>query len=284
MPLLFPTESEAANPIPIAAPPQLARTYHPRDPSESALVTLLRDHLDAFLDAADSDDPTWRLPAFVERELRAIIPCGDLNHGFVRLKCTACRGPRVVPFSCKGRLCPSCAGRRMNEQAAHLVDRVLPKIPYRQFRFEGSRFAAFAKRVLTLPGELARVVAFDAELASLVFGVFADEVARWQCAVARAAGIDRPEAGCVLEFAEQAQPWRGESNQKFSASRMALVFTRTPMRSCQRESSVKRPTRLASSRRARLRARHRASPCAFTACHLRPTTISEPSSWRSSSG
>jgi len=49
MPLLEPTESKAAIPIPIAAPPQLARTYHPRDPSESALVTLLRDYLDAFL-------------------------------------------------------------------------------------------------------------------------------------------------------------------------------------------------------------------------------------------
>jgi len=104
---------------------------------------------------------------------------------------------------------------------------------------------------------LARVVAFDTALASLVFGLFhsagsraearpsaefADEVARWQCAVARAAGIDRPEADCVLEFAEQAQPWRRESNQKFGTSRTALVFTRMPMRSCPRESSVKRPT------------------------------------------
>jgi len=34
----------------------------------------------------------------------------------------------------------------------------------------------------------------------------------------------------------------------------------------------------------RLRARHRASRCAFTVCHLRPTTTSKPSSWRSSSG
>ena len=75
----------------------------------------------------------------------------------------------------------------MNEQAAHLVDRVLPKAPYRQF-------------VLTLPGELARMVAFDTALATAVFGVFADEVARWQCAVASAAGIDRPEAGSVLEI------------------------------------------------------------------------------------
>jgi len=77
----------------------------------------------------------------------------------------------------------------MNEQAAHLVDRVLPKTPYRQF-------------VLTLPGELARIVAFDTALATAVFGAFADEVARWQSAVARAQGIERPEAeaGCVLEI------------------------------------------------------------------------------------
>lgn len=34
--------------------------------------------------------------------------------------------------SAKAR-CPSCAGRRMNEQAAHLVDRVLPHVPYRQW-------------------------------------------------------------------------------------------------------------------------------------------------------
>jgi len=155
MPLLAPTESEAA--VPMAATPPVARAYCARDPSESALVTLLRDHLDAFTAAADRDDPTWRLPAFVECQLRAIFRCGDLTYRFVRLECTACRGPRVVPYSCKGRLCPSCAGRRMSEQAAHRVDRVLPKTLYRQF-------------VLTLPGELACVVAFDTTLATAVSG------------------------------------------------------------------------------------------------------------------
>ncbi|MFT7581192.1 MAG: hypothetical protein ACI9MR_002866 [Myxococcota bacterium] len=39
----------------------------------------------------------------------------------------------------------------MNEQAYHLVDRVLPRAPYRQW-------------VLTLPWELARAVAFDTGL------------------------------------------------------------------------------------------------------------------------
>ena len=84
-------------------------------------------------------------------------------------------------------MCPSCAGRRMNEHAAHLVDRVLPHAPYRQW-------------VLTLPGELARVVAFDAELATAVFGVFADELARWQRERANDLGVADPQTGSLLEI------------------------------------------------------------------------------------
>jgi hypothetical protein len=75
----------------------------------------------------------------------------------------------------------------MNEQAAHLVDRVLPHVPYRQW-------------VLTLPGELARVVAFDADLATAVFGVFADELSRWQRERANDLGIADPQAGNLLEI------------------------------------------------------------------------------------
>ena len=40
----------------------------------------------------------------------------------------------VVAFSCKGRgVCPSCNGRRMAQTAAHLVDRVIPPVPVRQW-------------------------------------------------------------------------------------------------------------------------------------------------------
>ncbi len=85
----------------------------------------------------------------------------------------------------------------MNEQAAHLVDRVLPQAPYRQW-------------VLTLPGELARVVAFDADLATAVFGVFADELSRWQRERANDLGIADPQTGSLLEiqrFADGARLW-----------------------------------------------------------------------------
>ena len=165
--------------------PGAPRSYAPRDPESCPLACLLRDHLDDFI--ARCDDDQRSLPPFVQRQLRAITTCGDLTHGFVRLECTRCRGPRVVPFSCRVRLCPSCAGRRMNEQAAHMVDRVLPHVPYRQW-------------VLTLPGELARVVAFDADLATAVFGVFADEVARWQRERADKGGFTAAETGCLLEI------------------------------------------------------------------------------------
>jgi len=75
----------------------------------------------------------------------------------------------------------------MNEQAAHLLDRVLPHVPYRQW-------------VLTLPGELARVVAFDSDLATAVFGVFAEELARWQRERANDLSITDPQTGCLLEI------------------------------------------------------------------------------------
>ena len=45
-----------------------------------------------------------------------------------------CGLDRLVPFSCRGRgFCPSCGGRRMAERAAHLVDRVFPAVPVRQW-------------------------------------------------------------------------------------------------------------------------------------------------------
>ncbi|MDP6472606.1 MAG: transposase zinc-binding domain-containing protein, partial [Pseudomonadales bacterium] len=68
------------------------------------------------------------------REFRDYLRCGRLEHGFVRVKCTGCRNELLVAFSCKRRgFCPCCGGRRMAETSAHLIDRVLPEIPIRQW-------------------------------------------------------------------------------------------------------------------------------------------------------
>ncbi|MBI5478698.1 MAG: transposase zinc-binding domain-containing protein, partial [Deltaproteobacteria bacterium] len=74
------------------------------------------------------------LPRHVRKELDAFLLCGRLERGFARVVCRSCRAEHLVAFSCHGRaVCPSCTGRRMSDGAAHLVDRVIPRVPVRQF-------------------------------------------------------------------------------------------------------------------------------------------------------
>lgn len=115
------------------------------------LHRVVREHLEEFLRLTREqyDKP---LPRYVVREFQEYLRCGDLSLGFVRTACPHCGHVLLVPFSCKRRgLCPSCAGRRMSNTAAHLTDRVLPNVPLRQW-------------VLSLPFELRRLAAFRPEV------------------------------------------------------------------------------------------------------------------------
>ncbi|MFL5309589.1 MAG: transposase zinc-binding domain-containing protein [Myxococcales bacterium] len=50
------------------------------------------------------------------------------------MRCAACGDELLVAFSCKGRgICPSCTTRRIQGTATHLLDRVLPQVPMRQW-------------------------------------------------------------------------------------------------------------------------------------------------------
>jgi Transposase zinc-binding domain/Putative transposase len=74
------------------------------------------------------------LPAYVQREFYDYLRCGMLAHGFLRLGCDTCHKELLLPFSCKRRgFCPSCAGRRMAQTAAHLVEQVIPWVATRQW-------------------------------------------------------------------------------------------------------------------------------------------------------
>jgi hypothetical protein len=112
---------------------RLAPAYQPRRPTETVLYRVVHDTLETFL-AHARETYAAPLPRYVERELRGYMRCGVFAHGFTRCHCDACGSDLLVAFSCKGRgLCPSCAGRRMANTGAHLVDRVLPGVPVRQF-------------------------------------------------------------------------------------------------------------------------------------------------------
>ena len=134
------------------------RSYTRRRSEESVLYGVVQQQLETFLTRARERERP--VPRFVECELRAFLHCGILAHGFVRVHCDACGLDRVVAFSCKGRgFCPSCGGRRMADTAAHLVDRVLPEVPVRQW-------------VLSLPWQLRYRLAYDAPLVREVLGIF----------------------------------------------------------------------------------------------------------------
>src|SRR5580765_1571334 len=106
------------------------------------LHRVVREHFETFRAEIAARTDGGGLPRFVEREFREFLTCGVLARGFARVRCEGCAFERLVPLSCKRRgFCPSCGGHRMAAQAAHLVDRVLPHVPVRQW-------------VLTLPHRL----------------------------------------------------------------------------------------------------------------------------------
>jgi len=109
-------------------------TYTPRDPSQTVLYQVIAEHLETFLASCHDDPEAIGLPAYVEQEFYDYLRCGILAHGFLRLGCDTCHHELLVPFSCKRRgFCPSCAGRRMAQMAAHLVEQVIPWVPTRQW-------------------------------------------------------------------------------------------------------------------------------------------------------
>src|SRR5256712_5812258 len=109
-------------------------TYEPRDPSRTVLYKVIAEHLETFLASFDADPDAKRLPDYVQREFYDYLQCGILAHGFLRLGCDTCKKEMLLAFSCKRRgFCPSCAGRRMAQTAAHLVECVIPWVPTRQW-------------------------------------------------------------------------------------------------------------------------------------------------------
>ena len=157
--------------------------YAPRAPERTLLHRVVREELETFLERAEVDGEG--VPGHVERELRAYLRCGIHCHGFARARCEACGRGFLVGLSCKGRgICPSCTGRRMSDGAAHLVDRVFPRVPVRQW-------------VLTVPKRVRFFLARDAEVASGVQGVFVRAVFARLRRDARRRGVRGGRPGAV---------------------------------------------------------------------------------------
>jgi hypothetical protein len=122
---------ETAQPNPLPKSPG-GFVYQRHKPEETDLYKIIEQNLPSFQSHLSNADIS--LPAFVHDEFRKYLRCGILNHGFLRVKCNACRFEHLVAFSCKLRgFCPSCGARRMIETSAHLIDHVIPAVPVRQW-------------------------------------------------------------------------------------------------------------------------------------------------------
>jgi ribosomal protein S27E len=107
--------------------------YERRRPEQTILHCLVREHLATFLAQVEATAGTG-LPEFVKDEFDAFLECAVLAHRFLRVRCADCAHEKLVAFSCKRRgFCPSCGARRMAESAAHLVDKIIPRVPVRQW-------------------------------------------------------------------------------------------------------------------------------------------------------
>jgi hypothetical protein len=170
---------------PGAASRPVPGSYHRREPERTPLHIIVRENLETLLDEARvRDESGTGYPQFVEHEFRRYLDCGILSRGFARVRCPSCGFERLVAFSCKGRLCPSCWARRTADIAAHLVDRVLPDVPYRQW-------------VLTFPWQIRFLLAVDRVFLSQMLRVFLRTLFAWQRLRGRRMGLRDGQTGSV---------------------------------------------------------------------------------------
>ena len=152
------------------AGPAPRRRYERRRPEKTPLHKIVSDNLVSWLEWRDQAERP--VPGYVEEEFRAYLECGILCFGFGRALCTGCGQGFVIAFSCKGRgICPSCNGRHMAQTAAHLVDRVIPPVPVRQW-------------VISVPKRLRGFLADRPPAVAALTKIFLDEIERLLCAAA----------------------------------------------------------------------------------------------------
>jgi hypothetical protein len=168
-------DDEGASTRPCASP----EAYIPRRPHQTVLYGLVQEHLATFV-AHAARTYAAPLPTYVIAAFEGYLACGDLARGFVRCHCAGCGHDVLVAFSCKHRSpCPSCAARRMCNDAATLVDRVLPNVPLRQW-------------VMSLPFERRALAATKSDVLAAMERIVAQEIAR---VTRRLAGIAGAETG-----------------------------------------------------------------------------------------
>jgi len=163
----------------------LPQGYKPRRPEKTPLYEIVHNNLETMLaEACDKTEHGFGYPKFIEKDFRRYIDCGRLERGFVRIKCEGCGHERLLAFSCKARICPSCHARRVHDTAERLIDHVLPEVDYRQW-------------VFTVPRPLRYLMAKDKKVLRDIVNIFIRTVFCFQRNAAKKDGYDNVLCGSI---------------------------------------------------------------------------------------
>jgi len=137
--------------------------YRPRHPQQTPFYQLVERFFPQFEAVYEERYQErygfWR--PIIGMTVRKFLECGDLRHGFARVRCPRCREEFFVAYSCRVRcFCPSCHEKRALEKAGWVAEHVCAEVPHRQFVFTIPKrlriYFRFERRLL---GELCRAAA-----------------------------------------------------------------------------------------------------------------------------
>ena len=110
--------------------------YRSRKPKASPLWHCLFLHFDAFLARYEVcyGKRYGYLRSIITEVVNKFLDCGDLEHGFARIRCDHCKKDHLLAFSCKGRwFCPSCHQKKVQLFGALVVESILFPVPHRHY-------------------------------------------------------------------------------------------------------------------------------------------------------
>ena len=172
----------------MGSPQPTCHSYQRRQPELTPCYKIVQAEFETFRQERELEGRP--LPQYVTDEFEAYLKCGILAHGFLRLLCPDCKHEKITAFSCKKRgFCPSCTGRRQAEAAAHLVDHILPFLPYRQF-------------VITFPFPLRYWINTNKQLFSSIHSIITLQIQAFYTQKTSIIKHLRPQAG-VISFTQR---------------------------------------------------------------------------------
>src|SRR3989344_322098 len=140
--------------------------YQRRQPEKTLLYRTIESHWPLFIQ--ERARVNKKLPLFIHQEFDEYLKCGIPEFGFVRTYCYQCQYSGVVAFLCKRRgFCPSCSGKRMNDEANHIIRNVIPEVSTRQW-------------VLSFPYKIRFLLAHDANLTKELLKIFINTIQSYQ--------------------------------------------------------------------------------------------------------